>query len=322
METRISRVISTIYNKPGASVSKGELMLDAPFARDFLKWRTGGEQPMPLSDTDLLMECCRSLELDLVCIQCGETVDNASGLSKNLKDIGPISRGGFFVFWVVNGAFQSAMNRRGMMDLLMGIARSPDDVCNELRQRSDQVIGRMKQGIDAGAHGIIIADDIAYHRGTYMSPDFVGRHLLPIWQDQVNAAATLGVPVFFHSDGNLKAVLPSIIAAGFDGLQCLDPSAGMDLPSIKRTHGKDLCLMGNVDPSLLCRSDGPGDTGSRDDPLARAVHDLIASADAEGGLIFGTSSGLHAGLSPERVDFMHRLASDLAYRRQGGNRNP
>jgi uroporphyrinogen decarboxylase len=310
MTCRISRVFSAISHQQGAPAARGELTLDPAFAREFLKWQAGSRALKPLSDTDLLLECCQSLQLDLVCIQSGETFDNESNLSMKLNRIGSISRGGFFVFWVVNGAFQSMMARRAMMALLMDIAHFPRDVFRELRQLSDQVAAIMAHGVAAGAHGIIIADDIAYKQSTYMSPNFVQRYLLPIWQKHVSTARELGVPVFFHSDGNLNAVLPTIVAAGYDGLQCIEPAAGMDLPAIKRKYGKDLCLMGNVDPALLSHENRQSDTPSIDGRLAHAVNALIDSLGTDGGLIFGTCSGLHHGMSPERVDFMYRLVSD------------
>ncbi|MCP3951809.1 MAG: hypothetical protein GY697_06255, partial [Desulfobacterales bacterium] len=175
---------------------------------------------------------------------------------------------------------------------------------------SSEVIAAMEQGVTAGAHGIIIADDIAYHRSTYMSPDFVKQHLLPIWQTQVTVAGDLGVPVFFHSDGNLNAVLPTIVAAGFDGLQCIEPAAGMDMPAVKAEYGNTLCLMGNVDPALLSDQSIQGDVETRCAHLRRAVLDLMASAGGDGGFIFGTCSGLHAGMSPELVQYMYDLATD------------
>jgi uroporphyrinogen decarboxylase len=135
--------------------------------------------------------------------------------------------------------------------------------------------------------------------------------MLPAWKAQVTSAHDLGVPVFFHSDGNLNAVLPLIVEAGFDGLQCLEPGAGMDIRAIKAQYGEALCLMGNVDPASLNPSFD--ETGSTDttDVLERAVGHIMASADGRGGLIFGTCSGLHSGMQPDRVSRMYRLASGL-----------
>jgi len=168
----------------------------------------------------------------------------------------------------------------------------------------------MEQDLAAGAHGIIIADDIAYNQGPMVSPKFVADHLLPCWQAQVAAANELGMPVFFHSDGNLNALMPFIVDAGFDGLQCIEPAAGMDIEAIKKENGDRLCLMGNMDPALL--SDGPENRdASGDDDLhevSEATAALISTAAHGGGFIFGTCSGLHEGMRPERVRHMFDLA--------------
>lgn len=307
----ISRVINTIRHLPGAPLARGELTLDVKFARAFLQWQAPDTMADLSSSTDLLIACCRALKLDLVCLQSEGPADNEAGLSANLDDISRISDQGLFVFWVVNGPFQEAMRRRGMMAFLTEIAQSPDAAGAELWQASESVAEIMAQVVAAGAHGIILADDIAYQQGTFTSPDFIEQRLLPIWQVQTATAGKLGVPIFFHSDGNLNAVLPAIAAAGFDGLQCVEPAAGMNIREIKQTYGHKLCLMGNLDPALLCE-DEPGRGGEDPyDRLHRAVSSLLAAAGDQGGLIFGTCSGLHAGMSPELVHYMYQLVSDL-----------
>jgi len=309
--TSRSRVLAAIRHEPGAPLARGELTLDRKIVRDFLNWRKKDTAANSLSDTDLIIACCQALKLDLVCIPSRESASVETGLLGRRSDIPGISAEGLFVFWVVDGSFQSAMAHPGTLEILEAIAASPDEVCQELRHRSTQVTAVMEQGVTAGAHGIILADDIAYRQNTYMSPDFVEQHLLPIWQTQVAAARDLGVPVFFHSDGNLNGVLATIEAAGFDGLQCLEPAAGMDLSEIKARYGKALCLMGNIDPALLSEPGSQMAPEPRYGRLRRAVLDLTASAaGGDGGLIFGTCSGLHAGMSPERVQYMYDLAAE------------
>jgi uroporphyrinogen decarboxylase len=308
--TSASRVMNAIRRIPGTPVPRGELTIDREFALDLLDWRANDEIPDAISDTDLIIGCCQALKLDLVCVQSGGSFHERSDLSTNLPDIGRITGEGIFVFWIVNGAFQTAITRQGMMKLMADIARSPGGAGDEMRRLTDEIITIMDQGVTACASGIIIADDIAYNKNTYVPPDFVERHLLPVWKAQVTAAGDLGVPVFFHSDGNLNAVLPYIVEAGFDGLHGIEPASGMDLRQIKRTYGEDLCLMGNIDPSLLSVADIRKDTETRHAQLRQAVTDLITSAGGNGGLIFGTCSGLQAGMSPELVHLMYRLASE------------
>jgi uroporphyrinogen-III decarboxylase len=83
----------------------------------------------------------------------------------------------------------------------------------------------------------------------------------------------------------------------------------MEIKEIKEKYGQDLCLMGNIDPRLLSRDGGsdalPGSAGFHE--LARAVQELIVVAAPSSGFIFGTCSGLHAGLSPQKVNFMYSM---------------
>ena len=305
-----SRVTNAIRHEPGTPIAKGELTLDLEFGRAFLRWQSDSADLDSYSETDLLIACCKALKLDLICIQYSEIANKEADLTVNMDQIGRFDDEGLFVFGVINGAFQTAIMSQGMT-LLMNIANSPDKVSKVLQQVSDQVIAAMAQGVAAGAHGIIIADDIAYQQNTYISPDFVEQHLLPIWQAQVMAAKDLGVPVFFHSDGNLNAIVPYIVAAGFNGLQCIEPAAGMDFRKIKERYGKDLCLMGNIDPSLLTEQGNQSDIEKRYERLRWAVTDLIAATGGDGGFIFGTCCGLHGGMQPELVQFMYQLLSEL-----------
>ena len=304
MTSHISRVMDAIRRRPGSPVARGELTLDPAFARDFLAWRARG--PVPHSEADLLFVCCRALGLDLVCLQAG----NGGNGGADPADVQRFADRDIFVFWIVNGAFQTAMTCGDMMAFLIKTAAAPDAVAAELEGLSGGVTAAMAQGAAAGAHGIILADDIAYQQSTYVSPAFVERHLLPVWRRQAAFAHGLGVPVLFHSDGNLRAVLPHIVAAGFDGLQCMEPAAGMDLADIRRTWGGKLCLMGSIDPALLSEPRDPDDEGDPGGRLRRAVEGVMAEAPG-GGLIFGTCSGLHEGMSPGRVAEMYRLASEL-----------
>lgn len=308
--TRQSRVLAAIRHEPGVPPARGELTLSRKFVRDYLSWRKKDTAANSLSDTDLLIACCRALKLDLVCIQPPGAATEASDLLGKLADIPRMNAEGLFVFWVVNGSFQRAMVRQGPLELLRDMAAAPGKVRKELQALSTKVVADLVQGVNAGAHGVIIADDIAYHQSTYMSPDDVKQHLLPIWQRQVTTARDLGVPAFFHSDGNLNAVVPILVAAGFDGLQCLEPSAGMDLAGIKARYGKALCLMGNIDPALLSEQGSPLEAEQHCGRLRRAVLGLMTATGGEGGLIFGTCSGLHAGMSPELVQYMYDLAAE------------
>lgn len=305
----INRVYDAIIGQTGVPFAKGELVIDNGFAKAFLKWinvekgRRSSAKP-----EDNLLACCRLLNMDLVCLQSKDVRKHCSGPEQMGRYIGRFSGEGLFVFWVVNGAYQSASKRMGFHAFHMNCAENPKAVFEKISEISREVIRETALGVKAGVHGIIIADDIAYAQGLLVSPRFAETYLMPLWTEQVKAAKRFEVPVFFHSDGNINSLLPLIEAAGFDGLQCIEPAASMNIGKVKSAYGKKLCLMGNLDPSLLIdRPDSENAKGNYS-KLARAVKELLYEVSPGGRFIFGTCSGLYAGMSPERVFFMHRLA--------------
>ena len=292
-------------------MARGELTIDRGFARTFLNWRDAGTGADALSDTELLLACARALQLDLVCLQSSTAPGGEESFSVLAGNIGRLTAAELFVLWIVDGVFQTATAEIGTMELMTAIGRSPEDVGEMLRQCSDRVTATMARGADAGVHGIIVADDIAYGRGTLVAPGFVERFLLPVWKNQVGVAHGADLPVLFHSDGRLTAILDCVAAAGFDGLQCIEPGAGMDLRVVQERWGDRLCLMGSIDPALLSDPAAPSDSAATSDPLHRAVAETMDCAAERGGIIFGTCSGLYDGLSPARVERMYRLARKL-----------
>lgn len=105
-----------------------------------------------------------------------------------------------------------------------------------------------KRLIDAGADAILIGDDIAYNSGTFISPESMRELIFPALRHEVECIKKYrDIPVFMHTDGDLRRVMDDIVGAGFDGLQSLQPSAGMDIRDLKRRYGEKLCLMGNID---------------------------------------------------------------------------
>ena len=302
------RVRNAIRHQPGTGIPAGELTMDRRFMEALLAWK-GRRNIEKMDHMQMLIECSRLLRHDLVCLQSDPAESSGPDSSTRLRDISRAAGEGLFVFWVVDGAFQRTLHRYDFMALMKDITQRPDDVAREMERSSQEVIVLIEQGVNHGAHGIIIADDIAYQRSTYISPAFGQRCLLPLWRQQVMSVKDPDIPVFFHSDGNLNGFLPVIVEAGFDGLQCIEPAAGMDIVKIRRTYGSRLCLMGNIDPSLLCDPDNGvvGEKGCQ--KLDRTLTDLITTVGGSGGLIVGSCSGLYAGMSPERVYRMYEQVS-------------
>ena len=54
-----------------------------------------------------------------------------------------------------------------------------------------------------------------------------------------------------HTDGNIELYAEEIARTPLNGLQAIDPLAGMDIIALKQGAGRGLCLCGNLDCALI-----------------------------------------------------------------------
>jgi len=91
-----------------------------------------------------------------------------------------------------------------------------------------------------------LGDDLAYTEGMFYSPARMREWLFP-WYRQIAAIAqSRDLPLIFHSDGEVRPIIPDLVEMGFDALHPIEPKA-MDIAEIKRKWGKHLCIIGNID---------------------------------------------------------------------------
>lgn len=239
-------------------------------------------------------EFVERLGLDLVTVELGggqDTADTGSALGQIEQWRVQSDR---FVMALIDGPFSRGLDRLGFEGFMLATIRSGADLENHLRQATQACLSLALAALDSGAQGIILADDIAYKQGLLTPPDFFRQRYFPALANLLAAMQQRQVPIFFHSDGHLEPLLSDLVAAGFNGLQCLESAAGMDLTRLKAEWGSKLCLWGNLDPDWLV-----GDHSRQEvEAAARAV---LASGAPGGGFIFGTSSGLFRGMRPENL---------------------
>lgn len=134
--------------------------------------------------------------------------------------------------------------------------------------------------------GIWIYDDMASNKGPMFSPKSFERVLLPAYQHMIKTWKQAGARyVFLHSDGNINPLLDMLIDAGIDGLNPLEPRAGMDAVALRKKYPRTI-LTGGMDNTATFIY-GPV---ARIEAEARRLIDL----GRDGGLVIGTHS-----ISPE-----------------------
>jgi len=144
-----------------------------------------------------------------------------------------------------------------------------------------------------------IDDDIAYNRGTLVSPKFLRQYWFPWFEKTGELVKGHGLPFLYHSDGNLEEIIDDLIAAGLDALHPIQPNA-MDIRDLKKKVGDKLCLMGNIDMDVLAR-------GTPDD-VAELVKRNLRDIAPGGGYVVGASNSIPEYIPFENYNAMRETA--------------
>lgn len=163
-------------------------------------------------------------------------------------------------------------------------------------------IARAKVFLDHDADAILIADDIAFNTGPFLPPAIMEQIVYPYWTQAVKEIKKYrDVPVFLHTDGFIYNVMDKIVDCGYNGIQSLQPSSGMDIARVKANYGKDLCLMGNIDLDYLLTFGSPQEV---EDEVKRVI-DVTAPG---GGFILSSCNILVDIVKPENALAMYNCA--------------
>ncbi|MDA0748940.1 MAG: hypothetical protein O2954_20670 [bacterium] len=129
------------------------------------------------------------------------------------------------------------------------------------------------------------------------SPAVFERIFLPGYRRMVSAFKRAGArKVIVHSDGNLGPLLDMLLDVRVDGINPVEPKAGMDLVRLKKKYGNRLALIGgmcNVHV-LPC--------GTREEIRDAAMQ--ILDVGREGGVVIGTHS-IGPDVPVENYDWYH-----------------
>lgn len=205
------------------------------------------------------------------------------------------------VFAKTGGPFLRTAFIRGEADFLMDLA-ADEGFARALAARVAKhitAVGVESLRLGGGRlGGIWIYDDVAANDAPMVSPRTYERVFLPLMAAMVAAYRRAGADfVVFHSDGNIMPLLPMLIAAGVDGINPVEPKAGMDAAAIRRQHPR-LALVGGLDNAF--------DLPSGDRPRIALALARLLEAGRDGGLIVGSHS-IGPDVSVATYDYLNAL---------------
>lgn len=188
---------------------------------------------------------------------------------------------------IVPGAgcgFHDTFGLMGQQLFSYAIYDAPAEIERVLEIKTESAVRLSRAAAEARLCPIyFIGDDVAYKGKLLFSPAFLRRTFIKSLRRVIEPVKAAGMTVVFHSDGYVMDILDDLLDAGIDGLNPIEPIAGMDIGLLKRRYGKRLILVGNVD----CSQALP--LGSVQD-VVEATKACLREAGRGGGLFIGSSS--------------------------------
>ncbi len=194
------------------------------------------------------------------------------------------------------GVFESASQGMGITYYSRMLHKNPNFI-----KEVHEVIARFTVDcymsyMDAGAELFIESGDLAYKTGPMMSPKKFTEVLLPAYRSITDAVHERGGKIVLHTDGQVTPLLDFVVNCGFDGLQSLEPTAGVDLALVKKKVGDKICLMGNIDVAKTLVD------GTKED-VYNEVKYAIKTAGLGGGFIV-SAANMHPGVNVPNLRWM------------------
>jgi len=149
-------------------------------------------------------------------------------------------------------------------------------------------------------HGILdgfaLCSDYCFNTGPFLSPAMFDEFVTPYLIQTIAGYRSLGFYTIKHTDGNIMPILDSLIAAKPHAIHSLDPQGGVDIAEVKRIVDGKICLIGNVNCSLM-------DTGTEEQVVESARY-ALKNGMPGGGYIFSTSNCIYTGMNLKRYELM------------------
>lgn len=170
-----------------------------------------------------------------------------------------------------SGPLWPIIEARGAMEGLRATLTRPEEIGAQLDEALDPLMTAVARSAEAGARAVVIAEDLAGSAGPLVAPDFVIAELMPRYGRLVEAARAAGLPAVFHSDGDVRLLIPAIVRAGFVGLHA---AGGLDTEGFDRVfwaaHEAGLVVLGGLVTAELANAARAEALGSTLGVLARA----------------------------------------------------
>lgn len=143
--------------------------------------------------------------------------------------------------------YEDSWQIRGYTEFLMDMIENPE-ICECILDKiTERNLKRAIAAAKAGVDLLISGDDVANQRDLMFSLELWRKFMKPRWEKVYQAAREIksDIQIWYHSDGNIKSIIPELIEIGVTILNPIQPEC-LDPVVIKEQHGKQIVMDGTI----------------------------------------------------------------------------
>lgn len=198
-------------------------------------------------------------------------------------------------------SFEAIRQLMGDEVTLMSMAEDPEWIRDLSITYTDLVLRDYDAVLEAGAEpdGIWVFGDIGYSRGPFFSPQMYRDLIWPDHKRMGDWAHARGMKFIYHTDGDVRPLIPSLIDTGADCLQPLEAKAGMDIRELVPLYGDRLSFFGNIDMTVANTNDR--------ELVEQEVRSKLEAGMSIKGYLYHSDHSVPPGVSWETYQFIIEL---------------
>lgn len=192
--------------------------------------------------------------------------------------------------------FERAWAVRGMEEMLVDFYDAPE-VAHALCERIHQMnLVMVREFAGYGVDIMLFGDDVGTQTGMMFSPD-VWREFFK-WRlgDQIAAAKAINpeIVTWYHSDGDISAIIPDLIEIGLDILNPVQPEC-VDPVALKEQYGNELSFWGTIGTQTVMPFGSPAE-------VRETVKRMVEKVGYDGGLVLAPTHVLEPDVPWENIE--------------------
>jgi len=214
-------------------------------------------------------------------------------------------------YWIVGVTvttiLETAWALRGLEQMLLDMALDPDVANHLLDIPYHYHLEAARKLVELGVDMIWTGDDIGSQNEMMISPRMWRKYLKPRMSNFISELKQINpeIKIAYHSDGNIKRIIPELIEIGVDVLNPIQP-ASMDPAQIKSEFGDRLCFWGSIDEQHTLPFGSAAD-------VAAEVRQRMETIGRGGGLILAPTHHVQLDTPLENFWAMVNTITDTAY---------